>query len=272
MISPLLLRTLLPFALLAQVPQVSPPKTAANVIRRAQERAPFKIVLTGDSTVATGGGWGPGFCALLTPNVACVDLAANGRSSKSYLDEGLWQKALNEHGQYYLIQFGHNDQKPKPDRHTDPDTTYAANLEHFIRDVRGIGAIPVLVTPLSRRNYNGATLIVDPLKDYAAAARRVAAENKVALVDLYSLSTKLLSGMTQEQADQFDAETHPDAKAENGPGTKPDRTHLDDKGKATFGRMVADALARAEPELAANIKGAPAATLSRDQEASKNGH
>src|SRR5205085_113232 len=80
---------------------------------------PVKIVLVGDSTVATGGGWGPGFCVVMTPNVTCIDDALNGRSTKSFIDEGAWKNALAEHGDYYLIQFGHNDQKPDPARHTD---------------------------------------------------------------------------------------------------------------------------------------------------------
>lgn len=224
---------------------------------RVFEGALFKIVLVGDSTVATGGGWGPGFCATLTANVTCVDLAANGRSSKSYIDEGLWKKALAEKGQYYLFQFGHNDQKSDPARHTDPDTTYADNLRRFVRDTRAIGAIPILVTPLSRRNYKDGQLVVDPLQEYAAAMRRVAAQEKVTLIDLYAMSTKLLRGMTQQQADSFDAQAHPDAAAENGSAAKPDRTHLNEKGKGLFGRMVADDLARTEVELGPDIKGVP---------------
>ena len=232
--------------------------------------APFKMVLVGDSTVATGGGWGPGFCAVLTPNVTCVDVAANGRSSKSYIDEGLWHKALDEHGQYYLMQFGHNDQKDDPARHTDPETTYRANLFRFVYEVRAQGGIPVLVTPLSRRTYKDGKLAVDALQQYTAATREVAAEEKVTVVDLYQLSTKLLQGMTQEQADTLDADSHPDAKAENGAGAKPDRTHLNDQGKALFGRMVADNLARIEVELGPDIKGVPAASTPR-QEAPTDG-
>lgn len=243
-----------------------------DLAMRVIEGAPFKIVLVGDSTVATGGGWGPGFCATLTPNVTCVDLAANGRSSKSYIDEGLWKKALDQRGQYYLMQFGHNDQKDDPARHTDPETTYAANLDRFVRDVRAIGAIPVIVTPLSRRNYTNGSLAIDPLKIYAAAARRIAEQDKVTLVDLYALSSRLLEGMTQQQADALDAETHPDAKAENGSTAKPDRTHLNEQGKALFGRMVADNLARTEVALGPNIKGAPASTASTPhQEAPTDG-
>jgi lysophospholipase L1-like esterase len=243
-------------------PQAARLPPEGELAMRVINGAPIKIVLVGDSTVAVGGGWGPGFCATLTANISCVDLAVNGRSSKSYIDEGLWKKALDERGQYYFIQFGHNDQKADLARHTDPNTTYAANLRRFVREVRAIGAIPILVTPLSRRNYRDGQLVIDPLKEYAEAARGVAAEERATLVDLYAMSTKMLQGMTQEQADAFDAETHPDAAAENGSGAKPDRTHLDQRGKMLFGRMVADDVARREVELGPDIKGVPSGAAS----------
>ncbi|HSU19165.1 MAG TPA: GDSL-type esterase/lipase family protein, partial [Acidobacteriaceae bacterium] len=236
--------------------------------------APFTIVLVGDSTVATEGGWGPGFCATLTSNVTCIDDAKNGRSSKSFIDEGLWAKALADHGQYYFIQFGHNDQKPDPARHTDPDTSYSDNLRRYIKDARAIGAIPIIVSPLSRRNYRDGQLVHDGLEDYAAAARRVAAEEHVTFVDLLALSRQYLSGMTQGQADALDATAHPDAKAENGSTAKPDRTHLNDKGKAVFGRMVADNVVRTQVELGPNVKGLPegAAPALPSQPAPTEGH
>ena len=241
---------------------------------RVIHQEPFKIVLVGDSTVAEEGGWGPGFCATLTPNVTCVDLARNGRSTKSYIDEGLWAKALAERGQYYFIQFGHNDQKPKPALHTDPQTTFAANLRRFISDVRDIGGIPVLVTPLSRRNYrNGALFEDDGLGDYAAAMHQVADEGDVTVVDLLSMSRHLLSGMNQQEADEFDAQAHPDASAENGPA-KPDRTHLNERGKQVFGRMVADNVIRTQVELGPNVVGVPqqAANNTTQPPAPTDGH
>jgi polygalacturonase len=220
----------------------------------AARRAPIKVVLIGDSTVATEGGWGPAFCAMVTPNVTCVDDALNGRSTKSYIDEGAWSKALAENGQYYFIQFGHNDQKPDPKRHTDPGTTYSDNLRLFIRQVRAQNAVPILVTPLSRRNYRDGHLVTDDgLQDYAAAMRHVAAEEHVTLVDLYALSTKYLSGLTQQQADRFDRLHHPDAKAEGAGAGKPDRTHLNAEGKAVFGRMVAENIIRSEVDLAPDV-------------------
>jgi lysophospholipase L1-like esterase len=229
---------------------------AMKVIQGAQ----FKIVLVGDSTVATDGGWGPGFCATLTSNVTCVDDALNGRSTKSFIDEGAWKKALTEKGQYYFIQFGHNDQKVPTALHTDADTTFSENLRQYVRETRAIGAFPILVSSLSRRTYKDGKLVDDGLKAYANATKRVAAEEKVTFVDLSAMSTQLLAGMTQEQADSFDAETHPDAAAENAGPAKPDRTHLNDKGKVVFGSMVADDVIRTQVELGPNVNGLPAGT------------
>jgi lysophospholipase L1-like esterase len=83
-----------------------------------------RIVLIGDSTVAEGGGWGPGFRASFGPDVDVINLALNGRSSKSFLAEGAWTADTPKGAHYVLIQFGHNDNPGKgPDRETDPTTT-----------------------------------------------------------------------------------------------------------------------------------------------------
>ena len=223
------------------------------------EGGPVTIVLIGDSTTALQGGWGPGFCADLTKNVTCIDEALNGRSSKSFIDEGAWKKSLADHGDYYLMQFGHNDQKPNPDRHTDPETTYADNLRKFIHESEAIGAVPVVLSPLARRTFKDGKPSNPDLQLYANAARRVAAEENVTFIDLLALSTQVLSKMTQEQADEFDAVGHADAKAENAGKAAPalDRTHLDDKGKAVFGRIVADNLVRTQVELGPDVVGLP---------------
>jgi lysophospholipase L1-like esterase len=221
---------------------------------RIIDGGPVQIVLVGDSTVATGGGWGPGFCKVMTPNVTCIDVALNGRSTKSFLDEGAWDKALALKGDYYLIQFGHNDQKPKASVHAAADGAFQTNLKKFVADVRAIGAVPVLVTSLSRRTFKDGKVVED-LNDYAAATRKVGAEEGITVVDLNAMSTRLLDHMTQEQADAFDAEGHPDEKAENKGPVKLDRTHLNDHGKEVFGRMVADNLARTQVELGPDVIG-----------------
>jgi lysophospholipase L1-like esterase len=226
---------------------------------------PVKIVLVGDSTVATGGGWGPGFCAVMTKNVACIDDALNGRSTKSFVNEGAWQKALDRHGDYYLIQFGHNDQKPNEKLHTDAETSFQEYLHRYIADVRAIGGVPVLVTSLSRRTFKNGKVIED-LNAYAQATREVGAKDGVTVIDLNAISTALLDKMTQEEADQFDAKAHPDAKAENpaavtastgSPVAQPalDRTHLNAYGQRFFGRIVANELIRTQVELGPDVVG-----------------
>jgi lysophospholipase L1-like esterase len=211
-------------------------------------KAAPKIVLVGDSAVATGGGWGPGFCAVLTAGTSCLDDALNGRSSKSFIAEGAWQKALGEHGNYYLIQFGHNDMKGKgADRETDPGTTFADNLRRYIRDARAIGATPVLVTSLSRRTFKDGAVVED-LKDYAVATRKVGAEEHVSVIDLNALSTAMLNRMSQKEADTFNAVGQEKERLAVGKSAV-DRTHLNPHGQQVFGQVVARELARLQPEL-----------------------
>ncbi len=232
-----------------------PPEGEQNM--RTLNGAAVTIVLVGDSTVAPQGGWGPAFCADLTSNVTCIDDALNGRSTKSFIAEGAWKRALAQRGDYYLIQFGHNDEKPDPSRHTDPDTTYAANLRVYIADVLAIGAVPVLISPLARRTFRDGKPYNEDLQRYADAARHVAEEEDVTFVDLLSLSDAVLNGMTQAQADDFDATGHPDQHAEAA-AIKLDRTHLNDRGKKVFGRIVADQLIRTRVELGPDVNGVAA--------------
>jgi lysophospholipase L1-like esterase len=114
----------------------------------------------------------------------------------------------------------------------------------------------VIVTSLSRRNYKDGVLVQD-LTAYANAAKRVAMEEKATFIDLNAMSVKLLEGMTQTQADQFDATGHEDQRAENGK-SRIDRTHLNAKGQALFGRMVADRLVQMQVELGPDVVGVPA--------------
>ncbi len=222
--------------------------------------APVTIILIGDSTTAPQGGWGPGFCADLTPNVKCLDDALNGRSTKSFRDEGHWDAALAEHGDYYLIQFGHNDQKLNSPKVAADPTQFAENLRRMIREVQAQNAIPVLITPLSRRTFVDGKVKED-LREYADVTRKVAAEFGLTCIDLNGMSTRFLNTLGQEKADEFNASSHADAKAENDNKPQPalDRTHLNEKGKIVFGRMVADTLIRTQVELGPDVKGLPTA-------------
>jgi len=242
---------------MAQGGSARPSDTSTAAVRKPG--TPVKIVLVGDSTVATEGGWGPGFCAVMTSNVTCIDDALNGRTTKSFIDQGAWKKALDRHGDYYLIQFGHNDQKPAANL---PVPAFEDYLQRYIDDVRAIGAVPVLVTSLSRRTFKDGKVVED-LKTYADATKAVGARNGISVIDLNAVSTALLNTMTQSDADKFDKGS-PDPTATGVDATAPaalDRTHLNPYGQKVFGRMVAGQLIRTQVELAPDLIAEPAVPL-----------
>lgn len=122
------------------------------------------IFIIGDSTAAkkdlTKGsperGWGMALQQYFDADCVVVDNhAVNGRSSKSFIDEGRWDKVLSliKPGDYVIIQFGHNDEKDQPARHTDPGSTFDYNLARFVRETREHGGIPVLMNPVVRRKW-----------------------------------------------------------------------------------------------------------------------
>ena len=122
------------------------------------------IFVIGDSTAAnkdtTGGklerGWGMMLQDCFDADYIVVDNhAVNGRSSKSFIDEGRWDKVLAKikPGDYVIIQFGHNDEKPQPARHTEPGSTFDDNLAKYVRETREHGGIPVLMNAVARRDF-----------------------------------------------------------------------------------------------------------------------
>ena len=209
-----------------------------------------RIVLVGDSTVTDDSGWGLGFKRLLAPGVDCRNAAANGRSSKSFRDEGRWAAALDLKGDYYLLQFGHNDEPGKgPERETDPATTYAGNMSRYVDEVRAIGGRPILVTSLVRRIFGSDTgKIVSTQTAYVDAVRRVAAEKGVPLIDLFARSLELSERLGP------DALASISARQPNG---SVDTTHVNADGSLLFGRVVARELRHAAPEIAPLLRDEP---------------
>lgn len=245
--------------------------------------APVRIILVGDSTMAQRTGYGPGFCADVTAQVSCVNMAKGGRSTKSYREEGSWDEvkaALEKSGgfkaTYVLIQFGHNDQPNKPGRSTDLRTEFPANLKRYVEDVRASGAKPILVTPLTRRMFRNGKL-EDTLAQWAEATRTVAKEEAVPLLDLYRDSSTAVQNLGPIEANTLAMAAPPPVFAESArtgtskplpaktqrssavepqgdPGPVFDYTHLGVKGSSYFGRMAASELAQALPEVQPYIK------------------
>ena len=99
----------------------------------ATRRAKVLIALAGDSTVTDKVGWGVGFAKQLTGDIECLNFSQGGRSSRSFINEGHWQKVLDAKPDYILIQFGHNDQPGKgPERETDPTSTYPEFMSRYV--------------------------------------------------------------------------------------------------------------------------------------------
>lgn len=231
----------------------------------ADEKAPptQRIVLVGDSTVASRSGWGDAFGGLLAPGVECLNTGRGGRSSKSYRAEGHWQKALDAKPSWVLIQFGHNDMPGKgPERETDAKTTFRENLARYVTEARAIGAKPVLVTSLTRRNFNAQGKIQpehlepstdnegkrspDFLNDYVEGTKAVAVEQKVPLLDLNARSIQQLNQLRPKAALAFNAKSKDPSN--------PDKTHLSAKGAAETAKLIVDEVRKKVPELAKLLK------------------
>jgi lysophospholipase L1-like esterase len=210
-----------------------------------------RIYFIGDSTMATKNGYGDAVCAWLKDKAECFNLAKNGRSSKSFREEGLWDQAVqkmknnpNNLNQWVLIQFGHNDQPGKPGRSTNLSSEYPLNLENYILDLRAVGAKPILVTPLIRRSFKSGQH-QDDLIDWANSMKHVASKLNVPLIDLHSLSKQKVIEVGEDKADLY---------AESPKGTpKFDRTHLGPLGACVFGAMVLQQLPVATGGKFANV-------------------
>jgi pectinesterase len=229
-------------AVLAVAVPVLVPGAAAGRTGSDQGDQRIRIVLVGDSTVTDESGWGLGFRQLALSGVEVINLAASGRSSKSFLDEGRWKEAVAKRGQYYVIQFGHNDEPGKgPERETDPGTTYRQNMSRYVDEARAIGAHPVLVTPLVRRHFNDDGTIRTTQTAYVEAVRSLAAEKRAPLIDLHAIS----KADAEHAGDDVWADLSP-----RDPQGEVDRTHLNSKGSEVVARFIVDDLVKAAPDLA----------------------
>jgi lysophospholipase L1-like esterase len=266
----------LALCLLVLVAAVLLPSCANHSVREDS----VHLILAGDSTVARVTGYGDALCARFDALTRCDNLARNGRSSKSYRAEGLWDEALahaREPGYrtFVLIQFGHNDQPGKAERSTTlPE--FRANMRRYVDEVRAAGAVPLLVTPLTRRTFQDGKL-VDGLAPWAEASLAVARESGVVLLDLHRDSMAAVAALGAVEALSLaELPPPPAAVAAAAIGTtveveKPaastpgahvamfDYTHLGPKGAELFSGIVAAEIARLVPELAYHLRNVPKA-------------
>lgn len=212
--------------------------------------ADIKIVCVGDSLVASVSqtsqpgqyGWGETLATFFDDNVEVVNLARGGRSSQSYITEGRWETAKQAHANYYLIEFGHNDQKSHdPLRYTDPNSSFRDTLKVYIREAKEIGAIPILVAPFVRRNYTSQNRIGESLSPYADAMRIVAEEESVLFLDSYTASRDHFNLIGEQESLKYgDTET--------------DRTHFSLLGANWASEWLTNAIKQSSHPSVAELK------------------
>jgi len=197
------------------------------------------VYYIGDSTVARNNihsypqtGMSQGLSLYLKEAVRIESHAKNGRSTKSFLDEGRFApvEAAMEPGDFLLIQFGHNDEKADPARHTDPDTTFRENLTLFVNAAKKAGAYPVLITPIARRLFDEkGNFLPGSHGPYPDAVKRTAQEEGVPVIDLTTATESFLLLLGDE-------------------GSKPlfvwpkDNTHLKPEGAVKMAGFLAQGL------------------------------
>lgn len=165
------------------------------------------VFLAGDSTVTDQPrepttSWGQMLTAFFDPAVAIANHAESGETLKSFLTGLRLDKILSQmkKGDYLFIQFGHNDQKANwPQTYVEPFTTHKAYLKAFIAEARRRGAIPVLVTPMQRRNFDGSK-IRNTLGDFPDSVRETAKEENVPLIDLTKMSIAFYEALGPEKS------------------------------------------------------------------------
>ena len=200
--------------------------------------------LCGDSTMADYPpeaypmtGWGQKLQALLPEGVFVQNEAVNGRSSKSFIDEGRLSviDLCLRAGDKLVISFGHNDEKQDEHRHTSPWGTYQDMLKRYIGLARSRWAEPILVTSIARRHFDDEGHPVPTHGEYPAAMRALAAELNVRLVDLESATTELLASAGVEGSRRIYC--HVPEGTVNYPDGKADNSHLHERGAIRIAQL-----------------------------------
>lgn len=223
---------------------------------------PARLFLAGDSTMADKPldlperGWGMALPDLMSDPGMVRNHAMNGRSTKSFIDEGRWEaivRALRP-GDFVIVQFSHNDEKKEDSaRYTDPATTFRGNLRRFISDTRAKGATPILATPVVRRKFDANGRIIDTHGAYPDAIRAVARDEGVALLDLERATAEWLQEAGDEPSKRFfmwiEPGTHPKL-----PEGRRDDTHFVAAGARHVAELAAGQIREQQLPLARWLK------------------
>lgn len=209
------------------------------------QREHITVYLAGDSTMANKQvraypetGWGMPFYAFFDSTVTVINKAQNGRSTKSFISEGLWQSIGDnlKAGDYVLIQFGHNDEVPTKAAAT-TETQFRENLLRFITDARAKQATPVLITPVARRKFDAAGNVQGTHQVYSEIVRKLAAAQNVPLIDLDTEGQALIAKFGPEDSKMLFNYLTPGENV-NYPEGRSDDTHFSELGARKVAEIV----------------------------------
>lgn len=231
-----------------------------------------QLFLIGDSTMADKPladnperGWGQLLPVFFGAGVAIKNHAMNGRSTKSFIDEGRWDAALKQlrAGDWVFIQFGHNDEKKEdPARYAAPQGDYRKNLTRFVEETRGKGAHPVLLTPVMRRRFDKEGKFFDTHGEYPDAVRALATELNVPLIDLHKSTQTLIEKHGPEGSKKLFLWIGP-TEYKSLPNGRQDDTHFSEYGARQVAALAVAGIRELKLELARFLQ--PAETKGGDK-------
>lgn len=206
----------------------------------------LKVFLAGDSTMAIKTkqtfpetGWGVPFALFFDSSVAVVNKAKNGRSTRTFISEGIWDELIKnvKPGDYVFIQFGHNDEsKTKGERYTSPED-YRKNLLRFINETEKKRGIPVLLTPVSRRKFDSAGRTVETHPQYSDVVRQIASERKIHFIDADRKTQELYQRFGPEDSKMLFLQLKP-GEHPNYPEGRNDNTHFNELGARLVAQLI----------------------------------
>ncbi len=229
--------------------------TALNAIEISKADDQITVFLAGNSTVVNQeeepwASWGQMIPCFFKPGVAIANHAESGLSLGSFIGSKRLEKILRiiKPGDYVFVEFGHNDAKEKGPN-DGPYKSYTDRLHFFAKEIKDKGATMVLLTPTARRSFNQEGDMTNSHGEYPAAARKVAAAENLALIDLTSLTTTLYETLGMEGSKNAFV-IYPELNLN-------DNTHFNPYGAYQIARLVAQGIKDQKLPLAALLHPMP---------------
>jgi lysophospholipase L1-like esterase len=221
---------------------------------------PVTLYLIGDSTMSEKEveaypetGWGMPLKHYFDEGVVVENHARNGRSTRTFLEEGRWEPVLSnlKKGDYVFIQFGHNDEVQSKEQSTTPEE-FQANLTKYVTETKSRGGQPVLLTPIARRHFDKDGQLIDTHHQYSELMRDAARKLEVPLIDMDRRSQKLLKALGPEKSVflylHLEAGQNP-----NYPDGVKDNTHFSELGARMMAELALKGIRDLNLDLASHI-------------------